>query len=249
MRKLVHLLLSHKCTVLSLLLHNSGKLLLLVVSAWLVVMLATSSSLLSTTSSTTSAALISSLLDSIGPLDIGLPPSLHQLLSDHSNDQGTARGGCDDGFGVFGFLAFLLALLDLLLDLGGDGRKKRSSGDEGMCDLPNPHPQVREGTLAALVMLRGFLNAVEPLEETDSQECAALAICEASTEAARLGEVGRVVAQAAGANAAAWLGKAGVGDENALKEAAQAGHYNGLCEQWVCEERPQHYRHPATVSS
>ena len=30
---------------------------------------------------------------------------------------------------------------------------------------------------------------------------------------------------------------------------AQAGHYNGLCEQWVCEERPQHYRHPATVSS
>jgi len=122
-------------------------------------------------------------------LDIGLPPSLHQLLSDHSNDQGTARGGCDDGFGVFGFLAFLLALLDLLLELGGDGRKKRSIGDEGICDLPNPHPQVREGTLAALVMLRGFLNAVEPLDEANSQECAALAICEASTEAARLGEV------------------------------------------------------------
>ena len=39
-----------------------------------------------------------------------------------SSDQGTARGGCDDGFGVFGFLAFLLALLDLLLELGGDGR-------------------------------------------------------------------------------------------------------------------------------
>ena len=47
-------LLSHKCTVLSLLLHNSGKLLLLVVSAWLVVMLATSSSLLSTTSTSSS---------------------------------------------------------------------------------------------------------------------------------------------------------------------------------------------------
>ena len=29
--------------------------------------------------------------------------------------------------------------------------------------------QVREGTLAALVMLRGFLNAVEPLDETNSQ--------------------------------------------------------------------------------
>ena len=39
-----------------------------------------------------------------------------------SDDHGTARGGCDDGFGVFGFLAFLLALLDLLLELGDDGR-------------------------------------------------------------------------------------------------------------------------------
>ena len=34
-----------------------------------------------------------------------------------------------------------------------------------------------------------------------------------------------------------------------LISTAQAGQYNGLCEQWVCEERPQHYRHPATVSS
>ena len=23
-------------------------------------------------------------------------------------------------------------------------RKKRSTGDEGMCDLPNPHPQVKK---------------------------------------------------------------------------------------------------------
>ena len=68
--------------------------------------------------------------------------------------------------------------------------------------------KVREGTLAALSMLRGFLNAIEPLEETDSQvlyfsysdlvsvrtlmqECAALAMCEATSEAARRGEVGQ----------------------------------------------------------
>ena len=89
-----------------------------------------------------------------------------------SDEQGTARSGCDDGFGVFGFLAFLLALLDLLLDLGGEKRslstfnqyhlstlsglrnviktwtnsiflvfrKKRSA--EGMCEVPNHHPQV-----------------------------------------------------------------------------------------------------------
>lgn len=185
------------------------------------------------------------MLSSIEP-DVGLPPSLHQLLHNHSDEQGTARGGCDDGFGVFGFLAFLLALLDLLLELGDDGRKKRSA--EGVCKVPNPHPQVREGTLAALSMLRGFLNAVEPLEETDSQECAALALCEATSEAAKQGEVGRVVAQAAGANAASWLSKAaGVGGEKALKEAAQAGLAGDLCGRWICKERPHHYRHPATI--
>ena len=46
-----------------------------------------------------------------------------------SDEQGTARGGCDDGFGVFGFLAFLLALLDLLLELGDDGRSRHNNHD------------------------------------------------------------------------------------------------------------------------
>merc|ERR1712060_467837 len=188
-----------------------------------------------------STSLLSSVLSSIGP-DVGLPPALHQLLLSHSDDHGTARSGCDDGFGVFGFLAFLLALLDLLLDLGGS-RRKRSA--EGICEAPQPHPQVREGTLAALSMLRGFLNALEPLEETDSQECAALAMCEATSEAARGGEVGRVVAQAAGANAASWLSEvAKVGGENALKEAAEVGLAGQPCSLWMCTERPSHYRHP-----
>lgn len=146
------------------------------------------------------------------------------------------------------FNDFLLALLDLLLDLGGEKRKRRSA--EGMCDVPNHHPQVREGTLAALSMLRGFLNAIEPLEETDSQECAALAMCEATSEAARRGEVGRVVAQVAGANAASWLSKAaGVGGEVTLQEAAQAGLAGDLCDQrWICATRPPHYRWSARAA-
>merc|ERR1712060_625245 len=79
--------------------------------------------------SPTSTSLLSSVLSSNGP-DVGLPPALHQLLLSHSDDHGTARSGCDDGFG---FLGFLLALLDLLLDLGGS-RRKRSA--EGICEAP-----------------------------------------------------------------------------------------------------------------
>ena len=32
-------------------------------------------------------------------------------------DAGTARSGCNDAFSVFGFLAFLLALIDLIMDM------------------------------------------------------------------------------------------------------------------------------------
>ena len=32
-------------------------------------------------------------------------------------EHGTGRSGCNDAFSVFGFLAFLLALLDLILEL------------------------------------------------------------------------------------------------------------------------------------
>ena len=32
-------------------------------------------------------------------------------------DYGTARQGCNDAFSVFGFLAFLLALLQLIMDM------------------------------------------------------------------------------------------------------------------------------------
>ena len=42
--------------------------------------------------------------------------------------EGEARDGCNDAFSVFGFLAVLLALLDLLIELGDDGRRKRDAG-------------------------------------------------------------------------------------------------------------------------
>ena len=45
----------------------------------------------------------------------------------------TFSSGCNDAFSVFGFLAFLLALLDLIMELNATpapvGRKKRFSSD------------------------------------------------------------------------------------------------------------------------
>lgn len=75
------------------------------------------------------------------PLSSSFPPPLTQKLNKtrivHS---GEARmggyGGCSDSFSVFGFLAFLLALLDLILELQGNRRKKRDTrGMEGDASL------------------------------------------------------------------------------------------------------------------
>ena len=74
----------------------------------------------------------------------------------------TARSGCDDPFAIFGFLAFLLAMLQLLVD-SGSKKKKRSTAD---CQLENRQGgcrdrEMREGTLAVYSMIQGFLNTMD----------------------------------------------------------------------------------------
>ena len=64
--------------------------------------------------------------------NFGMPESFQTFVSSLTNeDASTARDGgygCDDPFGIFGILAFLLALLQLLVDSGGgEERKKRST--------------------------------------------------------------------------------------------------------------------------
>ena len=68
---------------------------------------------------------------------VGLPKTLQNSLLNHlasefglnTYSQGTARDGghgCNnDGFAVFGFLAFLLALLDLILELNMNKKRRR----------------------------------------------------------------------------------------------------------------------------
>ena len=68
------------------------------------------------------------------------------------------------------------------------------------------HPQVREACLSIYSMLRGFLNAMSAMEVAhdnnnsnfmlgSSEDCAELFFCEGALEAAKRGEVGRVVAE------------------------------------------------------
>ena len=123
---------------------------------------------------------------------VGIPRSLKQILLSHHRELRSAdyseprtfSSGCNDAFSVFGFLAFLLALLDLIMEMNGGARKKR--------DAMN-HPEFREGALASYSMFRGFLNAMD----AETPACSKLFICEAAVQASKRGQTGFLVAKAA----------------------------------------------------
>ena len=133
---------------------------------------------------------------------VGVPKSIRSLLLQHHREtRDTSRtfsSGCNDAFSVFGFLAFLLALLDLIMELNGGmmmggggggggrgwGRRKRAVSQQ---------PEVRQAMLASYSMFRGFLNALD----ADNPACSALFMCEAAVEAARRGQTGYTVSKAA----------------------------------------------------
>ncbi|CAL4106420.1 unnamed protein product, partial [Meganyctiphanes norvegica] len=112
-------------------------------------------------------------------------------------------GGCNDAFSGFGFLAFLLALLDLILELqadadmgGGTGRRRReaSTADGGVIN-PWESSVVQEAGVACYSMYRGYLNALAV--EDDSPDCAKRFLCEAAEEAAQAGQLGKMIANVA----------------------------------------------------
>ena len=80
--------------------------------------------------------------------------------------------------------------------VAGGFRRRRSiqrgiKAEDGMSR--NYVPVFREGALASYSMFRGFLNAMD----TSTQDCSALFICEAATQAAKTGKTGYTVAKAA----------------------------------------------------
>ena len=70
---------------------------------------------------------------------------LHQLLD---QDQSTARQCSNDPFAIFGFLAFLLVLLQLLANTGG--RRKRSAENCSRLSELSAVKHVMKGFLQAL---------------------------------------------------------------------------------------------------
>ena len=89
----------------------------------------------------------------------------------------------------------MLALLDLILELQGDGgrsldgRKKRQSD--------NNHEMLdRNATLASHFMMRGFLNTWDiSSKSSKSQNCQQKVFCEGVYEASKLGFIGQEIAK------------------------------------------------------
>ena len=98
----------------------------------------------------------------------------------------TFSSGCFDAFTVFAFLAFMLALLDLILELQMQRRKRRS-----LDEATNDHEILnRNATLASHFMMRGFLNTLD----SPNQSCAQKLFCQGVQEASKLGLVGKEIA-------------------------------------------------------
>ena len=95
--------------------------------------------------------------------NLSLPASLTEsdlvqnLLSLQPSEPGSPRQGCgSDPFAIFGFLAFILVILQLLANNGGNRRRREA---EQRCD----HETKPEGSgqLAAAIIFQGFLNGLD----------------------------------------------------------------------------------------
>merc|ERR1712050_60404 len=149
--------------------------------------------------------------------NLGLPTILHPgILSSEEHSTGRqASTGCSDIYSVFAFLAFLFALLDFLLNMM-ENRKKRGAEKCGYSFQHSSDKDLREGTLAVYAMLRGMLNSIDTLDG-DGGSCSSWAVCEAAGEAGKLGRYGMVVA-VLGSSKAGWtLEKMGRGSRNKLR--------------------------------
>ena len=182
---------------------------------------------------------------------VGLPQTLQSSLLEHlasefglaSYTQGTARDGghhgCNnDGFAVFGFLAFLLAAANLLMDdaaAGGGGRRKRS--DE--CATV-PVTTKQEGISATYSLFRGFLNALDAVDN----ECSNYFSCQGAFEAAQTGAIGQVLAKVGAGNAESWLGHISEDLHRGTLQAGSKGADLQPCDiLYRCTHYPSSYRY------
>ena len=92
------------------------------------------------------------------PLSLAESGLVQQLLSLQPSDQGSPRQGCgNDPFAIFGFLAFILVILQLLAN-NGNRRRRREAEQAGTCHAES---QDGSGQLAATLIFQGFLKGFD----------------------------------------------------------------------------------------
>ncbi|XP_045115379.1 uncharacterized protein LOC123506977 isoform X2 [Portunus trituberculatus] len=161
--------------------------------------------------------------------------------------------GCNDAFSVFGFLAFLLALFDLIMELQNDSDMTRSIRDvSGRERLPSelfadqllPVSGNQAAAAAACYsMLRGFLHGMT----TTDAACAEKFVCEGADAAAATGPLGQVIAKVVSRNAGDWLARVRETQYKGVGEAGQAGARGESCDgkYLACLDYPSFYSHPS----
>ena len=94
--------------------------------------------------------------------------------------------GCQDNFAIFAFLAFLLTVLDLVLEMqGGAGRKKREEDPTLSSSSMLNNVVGRNATLVTYSLFRGFLNSVD----ANHHHCKMKYICEGAEESLKYGYI------------------------------------------------------------
>ncbi|XP_071542359.1 uncharacterized protein [Panulirus ornatus] len=170
----------------------------------------------------------------------------HLAAASSSLVDGRMYGACTDSFSVFGFLAFLLALLDLILELQDmdDGTRRRRAAQGESVPIPpcQEEQEVLQATSASYSLLRGFLNALA----TDDAECAKRFLCEGAEEASAAGPLGEVIANVASLNAGSWLLKVNSTLFADVGTAGQSGaKLRGCAVRYSrCFALPDTYRYP-----
>ena len=98
----------------------------------------------------------------------------------------TFSSGCNDNFAIFAFLAFLLTVLDLIMEMQGMKRRRRDLDTTQIL-----HDETsKNATVATYTLFRGFLNAVA----SDNDQCQMLFLCESGLETANYGKAATKIA-------------------------------------------------------